>query len=514
MTKNKRLLKFVYNGLVLTVAAIIMRTVSVSFNAYVTSRVGAEGIGLFTLTLSIYGFAVTFATSGVNLASTRLIAEALARDDDTGAKKALRACLIYSFVFGSLASSCLFFGAEFIGASLLSDVRTVPSLRLLSLSLVPISLSSSLNGYFTAVRRVSKNAACQLFEQAVKITVTAYALSLFLPKGIMYSCMALVGGGAIAEFASFFFLLSEYIVDRRIHGKRHSYAVCVKEKNGSLAKELLGISVPVALSAYVRSALVTAEHILIPKTLSESGASKGAALASYGKLHSMAMPIVLYPMAALSAFAGLLIPEFAEKNASKDEKALSDMAESAIHYTLLFSIGCAGILAVFGSTLGSLIYDSHEAGMYISMLAPIVPIMYLDHVTDAMLKGIGKQVYSMAVNISDSVLSILLVLLILPRMGAVGYVLVIIIAEVFNFALSITGLTGAVSVRFDVIRSLLLPLSAAFLSGTLCKRLPIGENILGLCVKILICAVLYLITVVLSEKIVYQRKSKKRKIYT
>ena len=514
MKKSKRLLKFIYNGLVLTAAAIIMRTVSVSFNAYVTSRVGAEGIGLFTLTLSIYGFAVTFATSGVNLASTRLIAEAMARNDETGAKKALRGCLIYSFIFGSLASFCLFFGAEFIGNSLLSDIRTVPSLRLLSLSLIPISLSSSLNGYFTAGRRVSKNAVCQLFEQAVKITVTAYALSLFLPKGIMYSCMALVGGGAVAEFASFFFLLSEYMLDRRIHGKRQSAAISVKGKSGALVRELLGISVPVALSAYVRSALVTVEHILIPKTLSESGASKGAALASYGKLHSMAMPIVLYPMAALSAFAGLLIPEFAEKTASKEEKAVSAMAENAIHYTLLFSMGCAGVLAVFGNALGSLIYNSREAGAYITLLAPVVPVMYLDHVTDAMLKGIGKQVYSMAVNISDSVLSILLVLIILPKMGAVGYVLVIIIAEVFNFALSITGLTGAVSVRFDALRSLFLPLSAVFLSGTLCRRLPIGEGALGLCVKTVIFAALYFFFVILIEKIIYQRKTKKGKIYT
>lgn len=514
MKNNKRLLKFIYNGLVLTVAAIIMRTVSVSFNAYVTARVGAEGIGLFTLTLSIYGFAVTFATSGVNLASTRLIAEAMAREDGRGAKKALRACLIYSFIFGSLSSLCLFFGAEFIGRSLLSDVRTIPSLRLLSLSLVPISLSSSLNGYFTAVRRVSKNAVCQLFEQALKITVTAYALSLFLPKGIVYSCMALVGGGAVAEFGSFFFLLLEYIVDRHIHGKELPVSFSEKNKKTRVVRELLFISIPVALSAYVRSALVTVEHILIPKTLSESGASRGAALASYGKLHSMALPIVLYPMAALSAFAGLLIPEFAEKTAEKDEKALSDMAQNAIHYTLIFSLGCAGILAVFGAPLGALIYNSREAGLYISLLSPVIPIMYLDHVTDAMLKGIGRQVYSMVVNISDSILSILLVLLILPRMGAVGYVLVIIIAEVFNFSLSITGLTGALSVKLDFVRSLLLPLSAAFASGAVCRRLPLGENALGLCVKIILCVLLYLFAVILSEKAFSKRKIKKRKICT
>ena len=512
--KNKRLLKFIYNGLVLTAAAIIMRTVSVSFNAYVTSRVGAEGIGLFTLTLSIYGFAVTLATSGVNLASTRLIAEAMAREDERGAKKALTSCVLYSLVFGSVASFSLFFGAHFIGVSLLSDIRTVPSLRLLSLSLIPISLSSSLNGYFTAVRRVSKNAACQLFEQAVKITVTAYALSLFLPKGITYSCMALVGGGAIAEFASFFFLLVEYIADRKIHQKKCSTAMGENTKKRGLTKELLGISVPVALSAYVRSALVTVEHILIPKTLSNGGMSKGVALASYGRLHSMAIPIVLFPMAALSAFAGLLIPEFAEKKASNDEKALSEMADNAIHYTLIFSMGCAGILAVFGNLFGDLIYNSREAGIYIGLLAPVIPIMYLDHITDAMLKGIGKQVYSMTVNILDSILSILLVLLILPRMGAVGYVLVIIIAEVFNFALSITGLTGAISLRFNALRSLLFPLASAFLSGTLCKRLPTGEGAIGLCVKILVFLALYLAAVIFCEKVLYSGENKKGKICT
>ena len=135
--------RFIYNGFVLTLAAIIMRTVSVSFNAYVSSKIGAEGIGLFTLTMSVYGFAVTLATSGVNLACTTLVAAALARNDKNSAQSALRCCILYSLVFGTAAALLLWNGAFFIGNKLLSDARTVSSLRLLSVSLVPISLSSA-----------------------------------------------------------------------------------------------------------------------------------------------------------------------------------------------------------------------------------------------------------------------------------------------------------------------------------------------------------------------------------
>ncbi len=506
MTKNSKIAKFISNGLTLTFSAIIMRTVGVSFSAYITKMVGAEGIGLYTLTMSVYGFAVTLATSGVNLASTRLIAEALGRGEGKTARRSLIFCLLYAFIFGALSSLSLFFGADFIGRSLLSDIRTIPSLRLLSLSMIPISLSSALNGYFVGVRRVSKNAACQLFEQAVKILLTAYALSLFLPKGIVYSCMALVGGGAIAEFLSFFFLFSEYVFDKYKHKSDFKGKENESVKGKALARAMLLISFPVALSTYVRSALVTVENILIPRTLLSFGQSKGEALASYGRLHSMAIPIVLYPMAALSSFAGLLIPEFAEKKDLGDQKSLSLMAENALHYTLIFAFGCSGILATFARPLGELIYNSSEAGLYISLLAPVVPIMYLDHVTDAILKGIGRQVYSMVVNISDSILSIMLVLLILPKTGAVGYVLVIAIAEIFNFSLSLTGMTNAISVKFDVISSLLLPISSAFFSSFLSRIAPFGEGAAALIFKILTFSALYILITIVYERLLPKKE--------
>ena len=49
---------YVKNALVLVGASLLMRGVSLAFNAYLSRKIGAEGMGLFTLTMSVYGFAV------------------------------------------------------------------------------------------------------------------------------------------------------------------------------------------------------------------------------------------------------------------------------------------------------------------------------------------------------------------------------------------------------------------------------------------------------------------------
>jgi stage V sporulation protein B len=79
-------------------------------------------------------------------------------------------------------------------------------------------------------------------------------------------------------------------------------------------------------------------------------------------------------------------------------------------------------------------------GNFIRLLAPLIPIMYLDAATDALLKGLGEQVYSMRINILDAFISVICVALLVPRMGIMGYLLTIYITEILNAALSITRL--------------------------------------------------------------------------
>ena len=70
---NKR--DFIINMLIMSTTMLVLRIVTMSFNIYFTSLIGAEKTGLFHIVFSVYGFLITFSISGTGLAVTRLVAE-------------------------------------------------------------------------------------------------------------------------------------------------------------------------------------------------------------------------------------------------------------------------------------------------------------------------------------------------------------------------------------------------------------------------------------------------------
>lgn len=451
MNKTK---KFLGDALVMTAVSLIMRTVAVSFNSYITAKIGSAGMGLYTLITSVYTFSVTFATSGINLGVTRTVAEALA--GKRSVKKEMGRALLYALFFGCVAFLVLFFGAFFIGNTLLGDVRTVKSIRVFAISLPFIALSSCFNGYFCAVRRTWKNAASMLFEQGLKIFLSVALLTVLLPAGIEYACLALVLGGAIAESASVLFAWLFYLGDKSRREKTAG-------DEGSL-KKLFSIAFPVALSAYVRSALVTVEHMLIPRGLKKYGMAGDNALAAYGVLQGMALPVVLYPAAFSTAFAGLLVPEMTECYASANKKRLARLTERAIYSILIFAVCASGIIGAEAYNIADLLYPATDAGRYIRCLAMLIPVMYCDTVCDGILKGTGKQVYSMGVNIFDASLSVLLVALLVPRYGINAYMYIIIGCEVLNTALSLSCVLYTTNAKINPFAAIMPPFCAVFLA--------------------------------------------------
>lgn len=458
--------RFFYNGILLTALGITMRTVALFFNAFVSRTVGAEGIGLYTLVNTVYGFAVTFATSGISLTVTRLVAAAKGENKNDEVSKILTGAVLYAAAFSTTATIILYFGADVLANVALGDQRAEGALRILAPSLIPLSLISVFSGYFVGIRKVACNALTQVIGQIFKISFTVFLCTKSVNMTVESSARMLSLGATMTEVLCFAVVFIEFLIERKGSEKIKGADV------SSVAK----MAVPLGISAYIRQALLTVEHILIPRRLRVSGNTDSEALASYGTLHGMALPMVLYPMVTLSSFSGLLVPEFAEREAKNDKKAMKRLAERAFGTTLIYAILSAAVLFVFSEELGYVVYSSRDAGTYIAALAAVVPIMYLDHVTDSVLKGIGEQVYSMWVNITDSFLSIFLVWILIPKMGIMGYAVCIIVMEAYNFILSLIRLCKRIKFRISIVEFILFPAFSALLSGLLVKFLFISAG--------------------------------------
>ncbi len=451
---NSRSRSFWKNALYMALAATLIRTVGVFYNGVLSSHVGAEGMGLYALVMSVQNFALTFATSGVGLAVTRMVSEELARGQDGRAKGALRRATVYALCFSLTATVVLLLFAPIIGRVLLGDGRTVLSLRLLSLSLVPISLCSVMVGYFTAIRRMGGASFIQLTEAGARVLFTLLLLGRLAPLGLEYACAAVVAGAVLAQLVSFLLLGVGYLWHlRRLSGGGDARG---------LTGQMLSIALPVAFSSYVRAGLLTLEHMLIPVALMLSGvAGRSQAIAAFGVISAMTLPVVMYPMGILASFSPLLVPVVSESRAQGKQEDVRRVVSRALGMALAGGIGCTTVLGVFSGDIGTCLYSSPEAGRYIGLLSWVIPLMFLDHVTDCALKGLGEQVFVMWVNIGDSFISILLVLILLPWLGPSGYLYVILLAEAVNLSFSLCRLCRRVPLVFDLWGSLARPCLAA-----------------------------------------------------
>lgn len=429
MARNKHL---IVNTALLTATSLIISLISMAYQVWLAGRIGAAGIGLFSLVLSVGFLCSTFAISGVRFAATRLVSEELGMDRESAVAGAMRRCFAYALLFGFSALFLLRSFAEPIGFLWIGDARTVKPLRIMALSLPLISLSSAMSGYFTACGRVWKPSLVHLLEQLLTIALVVFLLGRTPSGDIEANCTAVVTGTVIGDAVSFLLMLMFFITDR-------------KAASGSVASLRLGIrmlkiALPLAFSAYARSALSTLEHLLIPRGLKASGCTADRSLAAYGTIQGMVMPIIGFPACLLTALAELIVPELTEAQMKDDGKKILSTVASLLKKSLGYSLAVALLLLIFGDALGKRVYSSSEAGYYIRLLSPLVPIMYLDTVVDGCLKGLGQQLWSMGINILDALLGVVLVWALLPKYALAAYIAIIYFNECLNFILSIRRL--------------------------------------------------------------------------
>lgn len=477
------------NTALLTATSLLMRAVGMMFQVWLSNKIGAAGIGLFQLIMSVSALASTFSISGIRFATTRLVSEELGRNNPAGIKAAVRNGMLYALGFGMAACLGLFFGAEYIGTRWIRDTRTILSLRILALSLPCFALSAVLAGYFTAVTRVIKSAAVSIAEQLIRIGTVVAALTVSTGYTLETACAIVVAGGVVGEIASFIMLYVLYLFDRR----RYTFR---KVSSRGVMRRLLGIAVPLALSAYARSALSTLENLLVPRGFKKAGASAEKALADYGIIQGMVFPVITFPSAIFYSLAELLVPELTAAQVNDRKAEISHTVSRVLYFCLLFAIIITVSMYVYSDTIGLTIYDNADVGRYIRILSFLLPAYFMDGITDGMLRGLGQHMHSMKYNILDSILSVIFVYFLLPRFAMAGYIFVIYFAELFNFSLSIHRLSVITRIRLPgrkIALSLLSAAGAVNFAMLLLRavRLPLANTALSLTAHLLLTAVFY-----------------------
>ncbi len=449
---------FVKNAAVLTATSLLLRTIGIFFRIYLAGAIGAEGMGLYQLIISIYVLAATFATSGISTAVTRLVADELVCGTPQSVRRVLRRSVMISVLLGVLSAALIFFSAPLISEYWIKDMRATPALKMLAFSLPSMGISGCLRGYFIARRRAADTSGTQLLEQAVRIGVVMTVLSRVAHRGLAASCFAVMLGDTVAEWAACLCLAVDCHFDRRRLKKELPPRVA---NTAPVVRRLIAIAAPITAGRYLNSILRTVENLLVPHSIARYLGSKEQGFAQFGALKGMALPLIFFPASFLGALSTLLIPEISAANTLHQYHKINHAVQRTLQLTLGASILIGTVFTAFAAPLGDVLYHSRDVGIYLRVLAPLTPIMYLESMVDGILKGLNQQVHSLAYSVTDSALRIVLIVLVVPKFGMGGFLGVMVISNVMTSFLNVGRLMKVTGLRLRVADWIVKPLFCA-----------------------------------------------------
>ncbi len=426
------------NTLFLAGSNIILRLAGIVFQAYLAGNIGAQQLGVFGIITSVGVVFATISISGVRFSVTRLASEEFSFGNQYPRALMARA-FQYATVFGAVAWAGLHFSAGFLSENYIGNSGAEFPLKIMAAAMPLIALSACVEGYFSAKQNVLRIVIMQLISQGIRIMFSVGMFEAFLDKGIFPSDI-LAGSFFVGEmsFAVGMFIL--YFAEiRKARPHRENFS----------ASRLIKTAAPLAVSAYMRTGLSSVGQVIIPSGLKRSGMGSSGAFAVYGIITQMALPVVMFSASLLSAMGDILVPRLTEAQVTGKRNGINYIVNRSLRLGIVFSFGVMGVMLFYSAPLGEMIYKSSEAGRYIKIFAPLIPIIYVDSVTDGCLKGLGQQVYSMALNVFEGIINVALLYIFLPRAAIMAYILIMYLKECMNTFLSIHRLSKVSSVKID-----------------------------------------------------------------
>ena len=414
-----------YSALLLTGVNLLLRLVSTSFQVYVSGRIGAAGVGLLQLVMSVGALAMTAGIAGVRTATMYLAAGELGRKRPGNVCWVLSGCFTYSVLFSVTVSALLYCFAPVLADRWVGNIDTLPAIRLYACFVPVTCLCGVMTGYFTAANRIGTLALVEVAEQLLYMAVTMTMLTAWAGHDPVRSCQSTIFGSGICSCFCLCCLVWLRLRERVPAGPRLP-----------VRRQLLETAVPLALADDLKAGISTTENLMVPKRLALYPLVDDP-LAAFGMVCGMVFPVLMFPAAILYALAELLIPEMARCNAAGSRQRIRYLAKRSLKLALLYGCLFCGLEFLLSRELCLWLYGSEEAGRYLGLYALLIPMLYCDAITDAMTKGLGQQKICVRYNIITSAMDVIFLFLLLPRYGMGGYFFSFLVTHLVNFLLSL-----------------------------------------------------------------------------
>lgn len=489
--------------IILTAISIILQTLSLLLNIFITKKLGSSAMGVASLIYSFYFFVIVLCNGNIFTSTSRFVSEEIGKGNGN-VEKIVSYSLTFSMILSCSFAIIIFIFAPRIGLQYLKSPSAVVAIRLMAISLPLATVGSCLKGYFHAMRLVKKPCISDILEFAAKASIIAIFVGFFIPGGKIDIFTAISISIVFGEVISCIYLSISYSLQKPTQKSRLNASI------PTFRKYIVAIF-PIVISAYIFVILSSTNEALVPLTLKNFSGSTDVALSEYGIFEGIILPILFFPSIIMQSLSCILVPEIARHKSAHNLDKVHYLTRKVLLRGFSWSILVASILFSYGGKIGLLACDDPLVGKTLMILCPVIPFIYLEIVLEGILKGMGFQNFSTINSAIEYILRISAVVLFVPIMGFNGILVSYFVSNVICNIVRIIAVLKITQVEFDFVNFILVPLFSAGvgwqLSLMIVKALHINDGILNVAAYILLTCLFFLCL----EKVLLQFTTQKLK---
>lgn len=400
----KRLFKTV---LIISIFSCITRALGFLFRIYLSRNLGAEALGSYQVAISVFGVLCTLIASGLPVILSRDVAKYRADGNVKMTASSIGSGLLLSLIISIISCGLIALYPNVLNL-IFTDENSSYVLILLLPGVIATAIYATFRGALWGYKKLVWLEVTELFEQLIRI-VLCYIFFNCLTGFMQKSRLAALSLSISCILSCIMVSIVFFAHGGKMANPKYTF------------KQITKSSTPITAVRSLSSIVTSLIAIIIPMRLVVAGITESEALAEFGIMSGMTLPLLSIPGTLIGSLAVALIPEISsiatniDKLEDKEKRAtIKAQINNAIGVAVVLSFLLFPVYLVLGKEIGLFLFNNAKAGEYLILSCWVMIPMGICQITNSVLNAIGLEMKSL-INYAAGAIFMFIAIFFLPK---------------------------------------------------------------------------------------------------
>lgn len=407
MEQKKSNSNFLIQGSILAFASIISRVIGLIYRIPMTNILGDIGNGYYSCAFDVYSLMLIISSSSLPLAVSKLISIEIGKGNINKTKLIFKCSLIFAGIVSIITAIFVWFGSDFLTATLLKTPYSTYALKVLAPTLVVVAFLGVVRGFFQGMGNMQYSAISQIIEQIINAIVSVVAAYMLFQYGKSigdmvgdshlapaYGAAGGTLGTCLGAVAGLLFMIAMYVVFTK--GIKTEERLGKERGEQKQIFKILALTIlPILLSSTIFHMAGTINQGIFKNIMTYMNHNPDDIDIAWGVFAGKYKLLANVPIAISAAISVSAVPSLTTSFTQKNYKDVNEKIFASIKFTMLLSIPSAVGLAILSKPIMLLLFpttaSTADMASKIMIMGACGVIFYsLSTLTNGLLQGIDK----------------------------------------------------------------------------------------------------------------------------